>query len=70
MNKPTIPATPYADSRIISTRIDPQTHKALRELAASKDCRVATVIKVAVDTYLKDKAPRIRRAAGALKDQG
>jgi hypothetical protein len=53
MSKVSMPVVPYADSRIISTRITPETHRALREVAAIKDCAVAAIIKTAVESYLK-----------------
>lgn len=53
MSKLSMPSVPYADSRIISTRITPEIHKALREVAASKDCAVAAVVKTAVENYLR-----------------
>jgi predicted DNA-binding ribbon-helix-helix protein len=51
-----VPPTPYADSRVISTRIEPGFHKQLRELAAKQDCAVAAVVKTALESYIKANA--------------
>jgi predicted HicB family RNase H-like nuclease len=52
MSNPVTSHVPYADSRIVSTRITPEVHRALRECAAKEDCAVAAVIKKAVASYL------------------
>ncbi|WP_175871166.1 ribbon-helix-helix protein, CopG family [Burkholderia sp. BCC0397] len=52
MNKHEVPAEPYAAERVISTRVKPETHRALRELAANKDASVAAVFKDAIRLYL------------------
>jgi predicted transcriptional regulator len=47
-----VPDNPYADSRVISTRITPDFHKSLRELAAKQDCAVAALMKAALHAYV------------------
>lgn len=51
-----IPDKPYEDDRVVSTRITPELHKDLRELAARCDCSVAALIKAALQTYVVSKA--------------
>lgn len=54
MNERHVPAAPYADSRVISTRIPPELHKQLRESAARHDCNVSAIIKTALESYVRD----------------
>lgn len=51
-----VPNTPYADSRVISTRIPPEFHRELRQFAAKMDCAVAAVVKTAIEHYIKTNA--------------
>lgn len=52
MNKHEVPDKPYESGRVISTRIPPETHRALRQVAAQRDCSVAAVFKDALRQYL------------------
>lgn len=56
MNQRHVPAAPYADSRVISTRIPPELHKQLRESAARHDCAVSAIIKTALESYIQGGA--------------
>ncbi len=56
MSKTLVPEVPYADSRVISTRVAPEVHKQLREVAAKKDCAVSVIVKAALETYIKGVA--------------
>lgn len=53
MKETHVPAAPYADSRVISTRIPPELHKQLRESAARHDCNVSAIIKTALESYIQ-----------------
>jgi hypothetical protein len=52
LNKHEVPDKPYELERVVSTRIKPETHKALRQVAAQRDCSVAAVFKDALAQYL------------------
>ncbi|CAL8474469.1 Ribbon-helix-helix protein CopG domain-containing protein [Caballeronia sp. S22] len=56
MKQTHVPDAPYADSRVISTRIPPELHKQLRESAARHDCAVSAIIKTALESYIKGVA--------------
>lgn len=50
-----IPATPYAEARVISAKVNPEFHKEIREFAAKHDCLTSHVIKAALQQYLAGK---------------
>ena len=51
-NKP----IPYSDNRMLSLRITPETHKALRFIAATDDKSVSCIVKAAIEMHIKNKA--------------
>jgi predicted transcriptional regulator len=56
MNKHVVPDKPYESERVISTRLKPDTHRALRQVAASKDASVAAILKDAIALYIAHNA--------------
>jgi predicted transcriptional regulator len=53
MNKGRIPDKPYDAPRVLSTKVSPQFHRRLRQIAATKDATVSAVIKAALDKYIE-----------------
>jgi len=47
-----IPASPYSEARVLSTKVSPDLHKRLRTFAVEVDATVSAVIKTAVSQYL------------------
>jgi hypothetical protein len=47
-----VPEVPYSEDRVISTRVNPQFHKVLRQFATEMDCSVAAVIKLSVEHFI------------------
>lgn len=52
MSKRSIPDKPYEMARVLSTKVSPEFHRQLREVAAEKDASVSAVIKTALQQYL------------------
>lgn len=52
-HKGVIPANPYADARVLCTKVSPDFHRALRAFAVEKDATVSAVIKAALELYIK-----------------
>jgi predicted transcriptional regulator len=53
-----VPSSPYADARVLSTKVSPELHKALRQFAVEKDATVSAVVKAACEHYISRKAGR------------
>ena len=50
-----LPDNPYAKNRVLSTKVSPAFHKALREFAVQSDATVSAVVKAACETYIKNE---------------
>jgi hypothetical protein len=53
-----LPDNPYAKNRVLSTKVSPAFHKALREFAVQSDATVSAVVKVACEAYIKNDLNR------------
>lgn len=56
MYKGKIPEKPYESSRVLSTKVTPDFHRQLRQIAADKDATVSAVVKAAIEQYVQVNA--------------
>ena len=54
MHKGIIPIKPYETARVLSTKVSPQFHRQLRQIAAEKDASVSAVVKTALEQYVQN----------------